>query len=107
VPLNFSPLRLRDPMEEVSVVRSLLDSVGAKMLKLEEIIGGQLEAEGRVLAEAMAEHMLMCFQSWDPQASLEPMVQGPVMKDEEAARADVQDTAKLVAAWFEHQPKDS
>jgi hypothetical protein len=51
--------------------------------------------------------MLMCFQSWDPQASLEPMVQGPVMKAEEAAQADVQDTAKLVAAWFEHQPKDS
>jgi hypothetical protein len=39
----------------------LLDSVGAKMSQLEEVIGGQLKVEGRVLAQAMAEHVLMCF----------------------------------------------
>jgi hypothetical protein len=41
----------------------LLDSVGAKMSRLEEVIGGQLMVEGRVLAQAMAEHVLMCFRS--------------------------------------------
>jgi hypothetical protein len=37
------------------------DSVGAKILKLEEVIGGQLEAEGHTLAKAVAEHVLTCF----------------------------------------------
>jgi hypothetical protein len=50
VPLDFSPLRTEDPVEEVSVTLPLLDSTGAKMLNLEEVIGDQLEAEGRVLA---------------------------------------------------------
>jgi hypothetical protein len=44
-------------------VLPLLDSAGAKMLKLEEVIYDQLEAEGHVLAEKVAEHVLMCFQS--------------------------------------------
>jgi hypothetical protein len=48
-------------VEEVSTALPLLDSAGAKMLKLEEVIGGQLEEEGRALAEAMAEHVLTCF----------------------------------------------
>jgi hypothetical protein len=61
-------------VEEVSTALPLLDSAGAKMLKLEEVIGGQLEAEGRALAEAMAEHVLTCFWSWDPQISLETVV---------------------------------
>jgi hypothetical protein len=34
---------------------------GAKMLTLEEVISEQLEAEGHVLAEKVAEHMLLCF----------------------------------------------
>jgi hypothetical protein len=56
MPLGFSPLRARDPMV-VSAVLPLLDSTGAKMLKLEEVIGVQLEAEGRTLAE----YVLTCF----------------------------------------------
>jgi hypothetical protein len=48
---------------KVSTVLPLLDSAGAKMLKLEEVIYDQLEAEGHVLAEKVAEHVLMCFQS--------------------------------------------
>jgi hypothetical protein len=31
------------------------------MLTLEEVISEQLEAEGHVLAEKVAEHMLLCF----------------------------------------------
>jgi hypothetical protein len=81
--------------------------MGAKMLQLEEVVGGQLEAEGRALAEVVAEHVLMCFQSQDPEVSLEPVVQGSVMETEETTRADEQDTMKLVATWFEHQAKDA
>jgi hypothetical protein len=60
VPLGFSPLHSREPAPEVSIVLPLLDSAGAKILKL-EVIGGQLEAEGRALAKAVAEHVLTCF----------------------------------------------
>jgi hypothetical protein len=37
MPLDFSPLHAGDPVEEVSAALPLLDSVGAKMLKLEEV----------------------------------------------------------------------
>jgi hypothetical protein len=48
-------------VEEVSATLPLLDSIGAMMLELEEVIGCQLEAEGRALAKAMAEYVLTCF----------------------------------------------
>jgi hypothetical protein len=60
VPLGFSPLYFGLLTWEVGVVLLLLDSDGAKMFRL-EVIGGQLEAEGRVLSYAVAEHMLTCF----------------------------------------------
>jgi hypothetical protein len=107
VPFGFSPLHSRDPVREVSIALPLLDSIGAKMLKLEEVIGEQLEAEDHALAETVAEHVLTCFQSRDLLASLEPIVQGPVVEMEETARASVQNTTKLVAARFERQIEDA
>jgi hypothetical protein len=44
-------------------VLPLLDSLGAKMLSLEEVVSEQLEVEGHVLAKKVAEHMLTCFWS--------------------------------------------
>jgi hypothetical protein len=84
----------------------LLDSVGAKMSRLEEVVSGILE-EGRALAKAVAEHVLLCFRSRDPQVSLEPVAQGPDTETEEAARVGVQDATKLVAARFERQAEDA
>jgi hypothetical protein len=66
VPFGFSPLRSRVPAQEVSAELPLLDSAGAKMSELEDVIASRLEAEGRILAEAVAEHMLLCFHSHDP-----------------------------------------
>jgi hypothetical protein len=63
VPLDFSPLHNEDLVEEVSAALPLLDSTGAKMLKLEEVVDGQLEAEGCALAKAVVEHVLTCFRS--------------------------------------------
>jgi hypothetical protein len=51
----------------VSVVLPLLNTARAKMLKLEEAIGEQLEVEGHALAKMVAEDMLISFQSRDPQ----------------------------------------
>jgi hypothetical protein len=85
----------------------LLDIAGGKMPKLEEAIGEQLESEGRALAEMVAEHVLTCFRGRDPQVSLESVVQGPIAKMEEAARASVQDTTKLVVMQFQRQAEDT
>jgi hypothetical protein len=66
VPLGFRRLRVGDPVEEVSAALSFLDSAGAKMLKLEDVVGGQLDAEGRALAKAVVEYVRTCFHSRDP-----------------------------------------
>jgi hypothetical protein len=44
------------------------------MSELEGVVTGRLEAEGHILTEVVAEHMLLCFHSQDPQVSLEPMI---------------------------------
>jgi hypothetical protein len=94
-------------VEEVSAALLLLGFVGTKMLKLEEVAGGQLEVEGCAMAKEVVEHVLTCFRSQGPQVSLEPVVQGPAMKLKQAALVGVEDTAKLVAKWFERQPEDA
>jgi hypothetical protein len=66
-----------------------------------------LEEEGRVLAEVVAEHVLMCFQSRERHVSLEPMVQGPTEETEDVALAGVHDIMRLVATQFEHQHEDA
>jgi hypothetical protein len=106
VPLGFSPLCSGLLAQEVDVVLPLLDSAGAKMSQLEEVVGGRLE-EGRALVEAIAEHVLLCFRSRDPQVSLELVAQGPDVETEEAAWVGVQDAVKLVAARFECQAEDT
>jgi hypothetical protein len=101
VPLIFSPLHAEDPVEEVNSALALLDSIGAKMLKLEEVIGGQLEAVGHTLATLVAEYVLSFFWHQDPQISLEPVVQGPIMEMVEATHDGIEDIVKLVAERFE------
>jgi hypothetical protein len=55
VPLGFSPLHAEDPVEEGTTTLPLLDSTRAKMLKLEEVGGSQLEVEGHILVKVVAE----------------------------------------------------
>jgi hypothetical protein len=107
VPFGFSPLRSGVPVQEVSAELPQLDSTGAKMSKLEDVIASRLEAEGRNLAEVVAEHVLLCFHNQDPQVSLEQVVQGPTEKVQEVAQVSVWETTKLVAEWFERQPEDA
>jgi hypothetical protein len=66
VPFSFSPLLSRVPAQEVSAELPLLDSAGAKMLELEDVIASWLEAEGRILAKVVMEHVLLCLRSRDP-----------------------------------------
>jgi hypothetical protein len=104
---GFSPIRGGDAAPEASVVLPLLDSVGRKISQLEEAISNRLEEEGRALAQAVADHVLMCFQSRDPSISLEPVVQGSVEGSAEAAMDNVEDDARAVAERFEHEPEDA
>jgi hypothetical protein len=62
-----------------------------------EAVGSHLEEEGHTLAQAVADHVMMCFRSHDPNISLEPVVQGPVEGSVEAVRDGVEDAARAVA----------
>jgi hypothetical protein len=86
VPFSFGPIRSGELAREVSNVLPTLESTGAKMLRLEEVVVDQLEAEGRILAEKVAEHVLTCFRSRDPIISLDPGALWPIVETEEAAR---------------------
>jgi hypothetical protein len=66
-----------------------------------------LKEEGRALAQAVADHVLMCFRSCDPTISLEPAMQGPVEGFAEATRDGVEDAARAVAERFEREPEDA
>jgi hypothetical protein len=91
---SFSPVRSGDMAPEAGVVLPLLDSTGRKISQLEEAISNRLEEEeGRALAQAVANHVLMSLQSRDPSISLEPAVQGPIEGSAEAARVGIEDVA--------------
>jgi hypothetical protein len=104
---GFSPIQGGDAAPEAGVVLPLLDSVGRKISQLEEAIGSCLEEEGRTLAQAVADHVLICFRSRDPSISLEPAVQGHVEGSAEATRDGVEDAAHTVAERFKREPEDA
>jgi hypothetical protein len=79
----------------------------AKISQLEDAVSSCIEEEGRALAQAVAEHVLMCFRSHDPAISLESVVQGPAEEPAEAASAGIEDAARSVADRFKREPEDS
>jgi hypothetical protein len=105
--LDFSPISTGFLLQEVGTVLPLLDSVRAKISRLEEAASNQLEAEGHILAQAVVEHMVLCFHSQDPQISLEPVLQGPAEELKEATRAGVEEAARVMAERLERRPEDA
>jgi hypothetical protein len=104
---GFSPVRTGGTAPEGGAVVPLLDSAAAKISQLEDAVGSCIEEEGRALAQAVAEHVLMCFRSRDPTISLEPVVQGPAEEPAEAAAAGVEDIARAAADRFKRKPEES
>jgi hypothetical protein len=104
---DFIPVWRGDMAPKAGVVLPLLDSAGRKISHLEEAIASRLEEEGRALAHAVADHVLMCFWSRDPSISLEPAVQGPIEGFAEATRDGVEDAARAIAERFERDPEDA
>jgi hypothetical protein len=107
VPLSFSPIRSAERAQEVSNVLPMLESVGAKLLKLEEVVSDQLEPKGHVLAEKVEEHVLMCSWSRDPVISLDPVALRPAVEIERATRDSTQEAAKIVDTWFQRLAEDA
>jgi hypothetical protein len=58
-PLGFSPICPVGSVGEVTAAVPQLESMGAKMSQLEEVISDRLEIEGHVLTEVVAEHVLL------------------------------------------------
>jgi hypothetical protein len=104
---GFSPIRGGDAAPEAGAVLPLLDLAGRKISQLEEAVGSRLEEEGRALAQAVADNVLMCFRSHHPSISLEHAVQGPIEGSAEAAKDGIEEVARVVAEGFEREPEDA
>ena len=106
VPLGLSPIPVLELPTSISDALPVLDSVADRLRRLDQILGARLEAEGGRLCRAVIEYILTCFQSHDPPISLEPVIAGPVVDTEDAAREAVQDAVELVAERFQRDPAD-
>jgi hypothetical protein len=107
VSFGFSPVRNGDTAANAGIMLPILDSARRKISQMEDTIDSRLEEEGRALAQAVADHVLMCFWSRDPSISLELAVQGPIEGSVEAARVGVEDAACTIAEQFEHESEDA
>ena len=106
VPLGVSPISVSELSTSISDALPVLDSAVDRLRCLDQILGARLEAEGDMLCRAVIEYILTCFQSHDPPISLEPVIAGPVVDTEDAAREAVQDAVELVAERFQRDPAD-
>ena len=106
VPLGMSPIQVAEPPASIANALPLLNSASDRLRRLELILAGHLEAEGRELCRMVVEYILTCLRSHDPAVSLAPMVDGPVAETEASARESVRDVIDFVAAYFKREPAD-
>jgi len=107
VPLGMSPIQVAEPPASIADALPVLNSASDRLRRLEPVLAGQLEAKGRELIRMVAEHILTCLRSHDPAISLAPVVDGPVVETEAAARDSVREVVDFVAAYFKREPADS
>ena len=103
----MSPIQVAEPPASIADALPVLNSASDRLRRLEPILAGHLEAEGRELCRMVAEYILTCLQSHDPAISLAPVVDGPVAETEASARESVQEVVDFVAAYFKREPADS
>jgi hypothetical protein len=106
VPLGVSPIPALVRLASISDALPVLDSAADRLLRLDQILGTRLEAEGSRLCRSAIEYVLTCFQSHDPAVSLGPVVAGPVVDTEDAAREGVQGVVDMVVGRFQRDPTD-
>jgi hypothetical protein len=107
VPLGMSPIQVAEPPASIANALPVLNSASDRIGRLEPVLAGQLEAEGRKMIRMVAEHILTCLRSHDPAISLAPVVDGPVAETEAAARDSVREVVDFVAAYFKQELADS
>ena len=105
VPFGLSPIQPPSSPSTLSDAFPVLDAAAERLRRLDQVVGDRLEAEGRELAQAVAEHVLTCFRSHDPSIPLEPVILGAVAATEDEARQGVQGVARMVAAQFDRNPQ--
>jgi hypothetical protein len=106
VPLGVSPIPVSKQSASISDALPVLDSAADRLRRLDQILGARLETEGSRLCRAIIEYILTCFQSHDPDITLEPVIVGPVADAEDAARGSIQDVVDVVARCFQRDPAD-
>ena len=72
VPLRMSPIQVAEPPASIADALPVLKSASDRLRRLEPILAGHLEAEGRELCRMVAEYILSCLRSHDPAISLAP-----------------------------------
>ena len=102
----MSPIQVEEPPASIADALPVLNSASDRLWRLEPILAGQLEAEGRELIRLVGEHILTYLRSHDPAVSLAPVVDGPVAETEASARESVRDVIDFVAAYFKWEPAD-
>ena len=98
---------MAEPPASIADALQVLDSTSERLRRLDQILIGHLEAEGRELCRMVAEYILTCLRSHDPAISLAPVVHGPVAEMEASARESVREVVDFVAAYFKREPADS
>ena len=106
VPFGMSPIQVAEPPASIADALPVLSSVSDRLHRLEPVLAGQLEAEGRELIRMVAEHILTCLRSHDPAISLTPVVDGPVAETKAAARDSVREVVDFIAAYFKREPAE-
>jgi len=98
---------MAEPPASIADALPVLDSASERLRRLDQILIGHIEAEGRELCQMVAEYILTCLRSHDPAISLAPIVDGPVAETEASARESVQEVVNFVAAYFKWEPANS
>jgi hypothetical protein len=106
VSLGMIPILVSELPTSISDALPVLDSAADRLHRLDQILGGRLEAEGGKLCRAVIEYVLTCFRSHDLAISLELVIAGPMTATEDATRESVQDAVELVAERFQRDPAD-
>ena len=107
VSLGMSPIQVVERPASIADALSVLNSASERLRRLEPVLVGHLEAEGRELCRMVAEYILTCLRSHDPAISLAPVIDGPVAETEASALKSVREVVDFVAASFKREPADS
>ena len=99
----MSPIQVAEPPASIADALPVLNSASDRLQRLEPILVGQLETEGRELIRMVAEHILTCLRSHDPAISLAPVLDVLVAETEATARESVRDVVDFVAAYFKRE----